>query len=226
MHLIKRLTTLTLGVAFATLPMVASAQTPDGYTPAEEVLCDTLSGAQYGLCNAICEAQDCPGANGSGDQCTRLLSNWQKHSPFFEPPCYLNACERKAQEAAQRSLEKCGDVEDYDKCESEILATFYERRQKECAGYVSSCEATCDKKADSVFAECFKGGDFWSCAPRAQDALDQCYAEQGEKCAPECTKLCQDKANYYECSALCLDPNWDGYPAKTDSRSSEKAFSE
>ena len=35
------------------------AQTPDGQTPAEETVCDILSGKAWGLCVAYCEAQDC-----------------------------------------------------------------------------------------------------------------------------------------------------------------------
>jgi hypothetical protein len=35
------------------------AQTPDGITPADEDICDSESGAAYGLCNAYCEAMDC-----------------------------------------------------------------------------------------------------------------------------------------------------------------------
>lgn len=35
------------------------AQTPDGETPPNEAVCDSESGAAYGLCTAYCEAMDC-----------------------------------------------------------------------------------------------------------------------------------------------------------------------
>ncbi len=41
------------------VPLVASAQTPDGQTPAVETVCDGETGAAFGLCNAYCEAMDC-----------------------------------------------------------------------------------------------------------------------------------------------------------------------
>jgi hypothetical protein len=37
--------------------------TPDTDPPAEEVACDGLSGREWGLCVAYCEAQDCPGSD-------------------------------------------------------------------------------------------------------------------------------------------------------------------
>ena len=50
---------LSVLLCIATLPVVA--QTPDGDTPAEEVVCDQLlysTPGLYGLCVAYCEAQD------------------------------------------------------------------------------------------------------------------------------------------------------------------------
>ena len=47
-----------LGIVVA-LPLLASAQTPDGDTPAVETVCDGESGAAFGLCIAYCEAMDC-----------------------------------------------------------------------------------------------------------------------------------------------------------------------
>jgi hypothetical protein len=43
----------------------AVAQTPDWMTPSEETICDSETGAAYGLCNAYCEAMDCELANDS-----------------------------------------------------------------------------------------------------------------------------------------------------------------
>ena len=52
-------------------------------------LCDGLPGAQYGLCNAYCEAMDCdsdvPMANPIA--CGKVLENYNKQSGGFPPPC-------------------------------------------------------------------------------------------------------------------------------------------
>ena len=57
----KRIMTTFLFAAGLVLavPLVASAQTPDGETPAVETVCDGASGAAFGLCIAYCEAMDC-----------------------------------------------------------------------------------------------------------------------------------------------------------------------
>ena len=70
-------------------PTPVMAQTPDGETPAEESVCDDLTGKAWGLCNAYCEAMDCE----SGDQqasdtaCDRVLDNFLAASGGAEPPC-------------------------------------------------------------------------------------------------------------------------------------------
>lgn len=57
-----KLTKLQLLAAASCAVMALSgpvnAKTPDGLTPAVETICDQFSGALFGLCNAICEAQD------------------------------------------------------------------------------------------------------------------------------------------------------------------------
>ena len=69
---------------------------PSGYfrlteTPASGCpdYCDGLPGAQYGLCNAYCEAMDCdsdvPMANPIA--CGKVLENFKKKSGGFPPPC-------------------------------------------------------------------------------------------------------------------------------------------
>jgi hypothetical protein len=52
----------------------ALAQTPDGETPAEETVCDSETGAAYGLCNAYCEAMDCESESphASETACTKV----------------------------------------------------------------------------------------------------------------------------------------------------------
>jgi hypothetical protein len=88
-------TLLLLGLAILATP-AAYAQTPDGETPAEESVCDGLSGAAYGLCNAYCEAMDCDSAapNANETACLKVLSDFTKHSTELIPcarvicPCW------------------------------------------------------------------------------------------------------------------------------------------
>ena len=88
---------IQLSIVFVVLGSVgpfvaaASAQTPDGMTPAVETVCDTahLSGAVWGLCNAYCEAMDCdfsaPAA--SPKACNSILARFLRHSGGTPPPC-------------------------------------------------------------------------------------------------------------------------------------------
>ena len=71
------------------------AQTPDGQTPAEETVCDPLSGAAFGLCNAYCEAMDCEllddgdpetSPSASPKACYRVKNNFIKVTGEV-PPC-------------------------------------------------------------------------------------------------------------------------------------------
>ncbi len=75
---------LTLGIA-----LVAHAKTPDGVTPAEETICDSFSGALFGLCNSYCEAMDCtdPNQAASDRGCQRVLDNFIRKSGGNLPPC-------------------------------------------------------------------------------------------------------------------------------------------
>jgi hypothetical protein len=70
-------------------PRLGSAQTADGQTPAQESVCDGFSGAQWGLCNAYCEAMDCddPAAHASASACERVLSRFQARSGGTAMPC-------------------------------------------------------------------------------------------------------------------------------------------
>ncbi len=70
-------------------PGAAVSGTPDGMTPAEETVCDALSGARWGLCNAYCEAMDCDSdaARASEKACTRVLENYRRHASQSDPPC-------------------------------------------------------------------------------------------------------------------------------------------
>ena len=51
--------TAIVGLAGIRSPNAAWGRgTPDGMPPSQETVCDGLSGAAFGLCNAFCEAQD------------------------------------------------------------------------------------------------------------------------------------------------------------------------
>lgn len=76
---------------FAVGNNVLAMGTPDGETPAEETVCDELSGPSFGLCNAYCEAMDCdsdfPAA--SQNACDKVAANYAKHSDGEELPCVV-----------------------------------------------------------------------------------------------------------------------------------------
>jgi len=104
---------LALILAVLVLGNYALAQTPDESTPSEEVECDGLSGAAYGLCNAYCEALDCDldtGYDQHPKACDKVLSNYQKKTDFPGPPCDCrNVCEDESQEC--RNGCRPGDAE-------------------------------------------------------------------------------------------------------------------
>jgi len=104
-------TTRFSGFVFVVLAMLAppaGAQTPDGVTPSREGICDDLADATpglYGLCVAVCEAQDCKGIvdPATGDvtldpSCSpstdKLLANFRKVAgdPFATPSCIQPPC--------------------------------------------------------------------------------------------------------------------------------------
>ncbi len=63
--------------------------TPDGSPPAEEIVCDGLSGASFGLCNAYCEAMDCDSGFPAASQnaCDKVAAKFAKHSDGAPLPC-------------------------------------------------------------------------------------------------------------------------------------------
>ncbi len=88
-------TGLIFGLALSATPSASAAGTPDGETPAEEATCDSLDGAEYGLCTAFCEAMDChyhydgddsTEANADLEACERIWDNFLKHAGT-DPPC-------------------------------------------------------------------------------------------------------------------------------------------
>lgn len=73
------------------LPSLASALgTPDGLPPPMETICDTQTGAAYGLCNAYCEAMDCDSdsAQASTSACEKVFSKFNQITGAL-PPCEL-----------------------------------------------------------------------------------------------------------------------------------------
>lgn len=82
-----------LGAAVAVLFALGAApalgQTADGLTPAEEEVCEGLSGARWGLCNAYCEAMDCDfeTPTASEQACERVLLQFLARSAGVPPPC-------------------------------------------------------------------------------------------------------------------------------------------
>ncbi len=74
------------------VPLVASAQTPDGQTPAVETVCDGESGAAFGLCDAYCEAMDCDNLpEASLYACERVRSTFNRLTGR-DVPCEPDTC--------------------------------------------------------------------------------------------------------------------------------------
>ncbi len=74
------------------VPLVASAQTPDGQTPAVETVCDGESGAAFGLCDAYCEAMDCDNfPEASLYACERVRSTFNRLTGR-DVPCEPETC--------------------------------------------------------------------------------------------------------------------------------------
>jgi hypothetical protein len=78
-------------VALVSFSGSASATTPDGETPANEGICDSLQGGTgglYGLCVAYCEAQDLDTFD-KNPPSTKILANYNKKKQAGDPdmPC-------------------------------------------------------------------------------------------------------------------------------------------
>ena len=84
-------TGLTAGLLIVLLQLVfaagASAQTADGMTPAEELVCDGLQGREFGLCNAYCEAMDCDTSKSPQNACESLRDNYFEQTGLTTFPC-------------------------------------------------------------------------------------------------------------------------------------------
>ena len=92
----KKLLALIVFSLLLSFGVTAYSQTPDDMTPAEESICDGLSGAAFGLCNAYCEALDCDSIEGyeqHPNACDKVLVNFMKKTDGMEPPCEGSLCE-------------------------------------------------------------------------------------------------------------------------------------
>ena len=118
-----------LGLVVA-LGSTAFAQTQDEETPAEELICEGLEGAAFGLCNEYCEAQDCNPFDPT-KSCSQLLRNYQKNTGYLVPS---NAC---AQVCFIEGLQ-CAESRKED-CDS--LPSGPQKIQ--CRARVSKCKADC-----------------------------------------------------------------------------------
>jgi hypothetical protein len=83
---------MTLALALLVVALPAAAKTPDGKPPSVETICDSQSGAAYGLCTAYCEAMDCdsPAPHASASACSKVRGNYQRitgHSMPCDATC-------------------------------------------------------------------------------------------------------------------------------------------
>ena len=89
----KKLLRISLGIgalaafAIATAGSTSWAGTADGLTPAEETTCDGLPRAEFGLCNAYCEAIDCDTREQPLKACESLRDNYFELTGFSAFPC-------------------------------------------------------------------------------------------------------------------------------------------
>jgi hypothetical protein len=99
MNKLKQILTAMAFVLFtgvATMSGNVIAATPDGETPANEGVCDSLQGATpglYGLCVAYCEAQDLDSFEKEPPR-TKILANYNKKKQASDPdmPCMQIPC--------------------------------------------------------------------------------------------------------------------------------------
>jgi hypothetical protein len=111
--LLAALPLLALGLAGA-----ASAQTPDGATPASEDICTKwgLSGQVNGLCKAYCEAMDCDDASpqASAQACERVLGRIQ--TALGDTP--FPTCQDSDDDGVPNGLDNCPNVANPDQADA------------------------------------------------------------------------------------------------------------
>jgi len=108
--------TMTTIAALYVFPIFVLAQTPDGETPANEGVCDSLHGGTpglYGLCVAYCEAQDLDAETGNPPS-ANILEIYNKRRKATDPtmPCLQDPCPCWTEDdldIALPTLEACQD---------------------------------------------------------------------------------------------------------------------
>lgn len=90
---------------------VATAQTPDGETPADEGVCDGEKGAAFGLCNAYCEAMDCDSDNPNANQkaCDKVKANYERITGGSLPCDLFCPCFTAEELLALGPVSECGE---------------------------------------------------------------------------------------------------------------------
>lgn len=117
---------LTYVLSLLTFSSYSLATTPDGQTPNQENICNTLTGATsglFGLCIAYCEAQDCDYDGVLSGQCKKpnhkILENYNRIKQVDDPempcipepepdqscPCF------NANDLVMLNLDKCHDTD-------------------------------------------------------------------------------------------------------------------
>lgn len=89
---LKRAFTLALFAYLTIFGLTGIAQTSDGVTPADEMVCEeaVLGGALKGLCNAYCEAMNCDAdPNANIKACESVHGKFLKKSGDIELPCVV-----------------------------------------------------------------------------------------------------------------------------------------
>lgn len=78
---------LLMMVLMMAAPAAVASGTPDGLTPAEETVCDGLTGSAFGLCNAYCEAMDCdhPDHSAADVACDAVRENFERKTGTVLP---------------------------------------------------------------------------------------------------------------------------------------------
>ncbi len=155
MSAIRPFFVLVIASAVSLLAASAFAQTPDGRTPAEELVCTDagLTGAAFGLCNAYCEAQDCD--INDRPSCERLRTNFAKHTGTRVFPCDAFCGDGEV----NQDFEECddGNNEDCDGCAANCRDEFCGDGRlcpnEECEPAGSVCEVD-DEDTDVVLGLC------------------------------------------------------------------------
>lgn len=189
---------LVLATGLALIPAaLALAQTADGETPASEDVCRDLEGAQYGQCNAYCEAMDChlgDGVRASKNACDKALERYRTkfHS---DPPCITGNCAASCQQEAMEAFYACGGTSACIKlAQSTFSSCFGVTCPKQC--YVQ-CAAGCNDKACDTACrdQCGPGSRCTlSCETKHFSALLACEVHDATTCGKD--EACKESTTY------------------------------